>query len=172
MSSPRIGVKALVVRDGHVLMNEVRTARGEVLFGPPGGGQEHGESQAEALVRECREEIGAGIEVFQGACVYEGRRGRRRRGHPAVPPGQRRLLVRALRGGGAGPGPRAGPGAGGLGVAADRPAPRVRRAPPRAGALAAGRSQQPARRHRPHRPLSRDGGGTGRSDTAGHALAR
>ena len=86
MSSPRIGVKALVVRDGHVLMNEVRTARGAVLFGPPGGGQEHGESQAEALVRECREEIGAGIEVFQVACVYEVQLGRRLVDGAAIPP--------------------------------------------------------------------------------------
>lgn len=68
---PRVAVKALIVRDGHVLMNRVVTSDGEVLYGPPGGGQDHGEDQAGALIRECREEIGADIEVHQVACVYE-----------------------------------------------------------------------------------------------------
>lgn len=68
---PRVAVKALIVRDGHVLMNRVVTSDGEVLYGPPGGGQDHGEDQVAALMRECREEIGAEVEVHQVACVYE-----------------------------------------------------------------------------------------------------
>lgn len=68
---PRVAVKALIVRDGHVLMNRVVTSDGEVLYGPPGGGQDHGEDQVAALIRECREEIGAEVEVHQVACVYE-----------------------------------------------------------------------------------------------------
>lgn len=68
---PRVAVKALIVRDGHVLMNRVVTADGEALYGPPGGGQEHGEDQVTALARECREEIGAEVQVHQVACVYE-----------------------------------------------------------------------------------------------------
>lgn len=86
MSSPRLGVKALVVRDGHVLMNQVLTTDGEELYGPPGGGQEHGETQEQALRRECREEIGADVDVFQVACVYEVQLGRRLVDGAPIPP--------------------------------------------------------------------------------------
>lgn len=71
MTSPRLGVKALVVRAGHVLMNHYVDPGGADVFAPPGGGQEHGEDQVAALIRECREEIGALVEVFQVACLYE-----------------------------------------------------------------------------------------------------
>lgn len=71
MRGPRVAVKALIVRDGHVLMNRVIAADGTVLYGPPGGGQDHSEDQISALIRECREEIGADVEVHQLACVYE-----------------------------------------------------------------------------------------------------
>ena len=66
--TPRLGVKALIVHDGQVLMNHVVSPEG---FTPPGGGQEHGEDQISALIRECHEEIGARIEVHQVACVFE-----------------------------------------------------------------------------------------------------
>ncbi|MGY5765809.1 NUDIX domain-containing protein [Brachybacterium sp. DNPG3] len=69
--TPRVAVKALIVRDGQVLMNRSRTPDGQYLFEPPGGGQEHGEDQIAALERECREEIGARVEVHQLACFYE-----------------------------------------------------------------------------------------------------
>lgn len=69
--TPRVAVKALIVRDGHVLMNHSRTPDGQDLYEPPGGGQEHGEDQVAALERECREEIGARVEVHQLACMYE-----------------------------------------------------------------------------------------------------
>src|SRR5699024_4904696 len=36
-----------------------------------GGGQEHGEDRPAALIRECREEIGALVEVHQMACMFE-----------------------------------------------------------------------------------------------------
>ncbi len=71
-TSPRLGVKALIVRDGMVLMNRMRDgASGEIYYAAPGGGQEHGEDQREALRRECREEIGAEVEVYQVACIHE-----------------------------------------------------------------------------------------------------
>src|SRR5699024_7530361 len=41
------------------------------MFELPGGGQEHGEEQPAALIRECREEIGALVEVHQVACLFE-----------------------------------------------------------------------------------------------------
>lgn len=69
--SVRIGVKALIVRDGQVLLNRYEAPDGTVSFEPPGGGQDHGETQVEALERECVEEIGARVEVGELACVYE-----------------------------------------------------------------------------------------------------
>jgi len=69
--TPRLGVKALIVRGGHVLMNRYLDPDGSEVFALPGGGQEHGEDQVSALIRECREEIGARIEVFQVACLFE-----------------------------------------------------------------------------------------------------
>lgn len=69
--TPRLGVKALVVHDGHVLMNQVVSPAGRDHFTPPGGGQEHGEDQVSALIRECYEEIGARVEVHQVASVFE-----------------------------------------------------------------------------------------------------
>lgn len=65
--TPRVGVRAAVVRKGRILMNHYE---GDV-FDLPGGGQEHGEAQADALVRECREEIGARVEPFGLACAFE-----------------------------------------------------------------------------------------------------
>lgn len=65
--SPRSGVRAAIVREGQVLLNEYT---GGVLD-LPGGGQEHGEDLVSALRRECREEIGADVEVHTLAMVYE-----------------------------------------------------------------------------------------------------
>lgn len=72
---PRLGVKAMVVRDGAVLMNRsrVRSADGveREVFDLPGGGHQWGETQEQALVRECLEEVGARVIVHGVACVYE-----------------------------------------------------------------------------------------------------
>lgn len=71
MSGPRVAVKALIVRDRAVLMNRFVHPTGHEMFELPGGGQEHGEAQPAALIRECREEIGALVEVHQVACLFE-----------------------------------------------------------------------------------------------------
>lgn len=84
--SPRVGVKALIVHEGRLLLNHIVTPDGHSLYGPPGGGQEHGETQIQALIRECREEIGALVEVHQVACVYEVMTDRRFRDGAAIPP--------------------------------------------------------------------------------------
>lgn len=67
---PRSAVKAIIVRDGQVLLNRSRMGDRE-WFDLPGGGQHWGESAVEALVRECAEEIGAPVEVFELATVWE-----------------------------------------------------------------------------------------------------
>lgn len=71
MRTPRLGVKALIIRDRQVLMNRYRDPEGDAVFALPGGGQEHGEDQVAAMIRECSEEIGARVEVHQAACLFE-----------------------------------------------------------------------------------------------------
>ena len=67
---PRIGVRAAVVRDGEILLNRYRGPDGD-LFDLPGGGQEHGETQDDALIREVLEETGARVRPYGLACTYE-----------------------------------------------------------------------------------------------------
>jgi 8-oxo-dGTP diphosphatase len=55
-----IVVAAAIVRQGHVLAAHRRTPVGWEF---PGGKVEAGETEHEALRRECREELGIGIEV-------------------------------------------------------------------------------------------------------------
>jgi 8-oxo-dGTP diphosphatase len=62
MRPVRVSVKAIIVRDGKLLVLENRDARAH-WYTLPGGGQEHGETMPEALRRECREEIGAAVTV-------------------------------------------------------------------------------------------------------------
>ena len=59
----RNAVRAIIVRDDRVLLlRKGGDGRGE-RFALPGGGQEAGESLADALLRECREEIGTTITI-------------------------------------------------------------------------------------------------------------
>lgn len=58
----RNSVKAVIIREGQVLLTVNQDPWGEFLL-LPGGGQEFGESMVEALQRECREELGCEIVV-------------------------------------------------------------------------------------------------------------
>jgi 8-oxo-dGTP diphosphatase len=71
----RNSIKAVIIRDGQVLMTVNEDPWGEFLL-LPGGGQEFGESMAEALQRECMEELGCAVVVGDliGARDYIGSR--------------------------------------------------------------------------------------------------
>lgn len=56
-------LQAAIVRDEHLLLLQC-TPPGETPFWTlPGGGREAGESDAQAVAREVREELGVGVEV-------------------------------------------------------------------------------------------------------------
>lgn len=62
MGQLRNSVKAVIIREGQLLVTVNRDAWGEFLL-LPGGGQRFGETMIEALKRECQEEIGCDIVV-------------------------------------------------------------------------------------------------------------
>jgi 8-oxo-dGTP pyrophosphatase MutT (NUDIX family) len=62
MTAVRTAARALIVRDGLVLVACYHDGEGE-WFALPGGGQRHGEDLAATLVRECLEETGLCVRV-------------------------------------------------------------------------------------------------------------
>src|SRR5215216_3959860 len=62
MRPVRVSVKAIVTKDGRLLVTRNRDVEGD-FFLLPGGGQESGETLTEALRRECLEEVGADVDV-------------------------------------------------------------------------------------------------------------
>jgi len=62
--SIRYGVYGLLIRDNAVLMVKTNSG-GLAIWNFPGGGIEAGEDSLQALVRECREEIGAEVVVHE-----------------------------------------------------------------------------------------------------------
>lgn len=62
MNNIRNSAKAIIIEDDRILLTRNRNNAGEFYL-LPGGGQRHGESLAEALVRECMEEIGVRVSV-------------------------------------------------------------------------------------------------------------
>ena len=66
----RNSAKALVVRDGSVLLNRCRSRLGE-YYALPGGGQNPGETLSEAVRREVLEETGLAVRPLRLAALYE-----------------------------------------------------------------------------------------------------
>jgi ADP-ribose pyrophosphatase YjhB (NUDIX family) len=64
-----VGVRALVVRDGHALL--IRHRSGRMPWSLPGGGAERYERLAEAAEREAREETGADVRADYLLGVYD-----------------------------------------------------------------------------------------------------
>ena len=54
----RCAAKALIVKDGRLLLNRCRRSDGGVYYDLPGGGQNLFESMEDAVIREVREEAG------------------------------------------------------------------------------------------------------------------
>src|SRR5512133_3387283 len=60
--SIRNSAKAIIIKQNRLLVLQLEDSVGN-WYMLPGGGQEPHETLAEALIRECKEEIGATIEV-------------------------------------------------------------------------------------------------------------
>jgi 8-oxo-dGTP diphosphatase len=62
MRGVRLSVKAIIIREGRILVLRCRDDKG-VWYLLPGGGQEAGETLEEALHRECLEELGCKVRM-------------------------------------------------------------------------------------------------------------
>lgn len=71
MDMIRNSAKALVYKDGRLLLNSHLTSRGEEYFDLPGGGQHVYETMEEAVVREVLEETGLAVEPVRFAALCE-----------------------------------------------------------------------------------------------------
>lgn len=71
MQSPRLAVKAIIIKDNQVLTIKKMGKAGDYHHLLPGGGQEKGETIIEALQRECREEIGVEVVINKMQFVRE-----------------------------------------------------------------------------------------------------
>ncbi len=67
----RCAAKALIVRDGWLLLNRCRRSDGAVYYDLPGGGQNPFESMEDAVRREVREETGMGVRILRFAALAE-----------------------------------------------------------------------------------------------------
>ncbi len=59
----RIAAKAIIRRNGMLLVQHKHDADGSDYYTLPGGGQERGETLEQALIRECYEELGVPVTV-------------------------------------------------------------------------------------------------------------
>jgi 8-oxo-dGTP diphosphatase len=60
----RNAVRAIIIRDGHILLLRKDGDDNGLRFALPGGGQDLGETLEQALNRECEEEIGTTVRVL------------------------------------------------------------------------------------------------------------
>jgi len=70
MAGLRVSVKAVIVRDGRLLVTANRDSDG-TFYLLPGGGQHFGEPLPTALRRECSEEVGVDVDVQELVLVRD-----------------------------------------------------------------------------------------------------
>jgi ADP-ribose pyrophosphatase len=68
---PRVGVGAIVIRDGRILLVKRGSSPGKGLWAPPGGLVELGETVREAAEREILEETGITIRAKEAFYVFD-----------------------------------------------------------------------------------------------------
>ena len=68
-SYPRVGVAAIIERNGQVLLVKRKNAHGAGSWAVPGGHLEFGETPEECAVRETREEVGIDIRDIRYAGI-------------------------------------------------------------------------------------------------------
>jgi 8-oxo-dGTP diphosphatase len=61
MKFPRVGVAAIIIRNGRVLLIRRKGAHGKGSWSTPGGHLEFGETPEQCTIRETREEVGIEI---------------------------------------------------------------------------------------------------------------
>ena len=67
----RSAAKALLIKDGKILLNRCRRDDGTVYYDLPGGGQHQGECLEDAVLREIREETGCEAKIIRFAALAE-----------------------------------------------------------------------------------------------------
>lgn len=67
----RCASKAIIVRDGCILLNRCHHFNGSIYYDLPGGGQHTYETLEDALIREVREETGYTVRVVRFAGMAE-----------------------------------------------------------------------------------------------------
>jgi 8-oxo-dGTP diphosphatase len=67
----RSTIKAIILDQGRILVNQCRDEHNGTYYALPGGGQNRYETMHEALVRECLEETGHTVEPIRFAALYE-----------------------------------------------------------------------------------------------------
>lgn len=67
----RCAAKAIIVRDGKILLNRCCRKDGAVYYDLPGGGQHPFESMEQAVLREVKEETGYSVRILRFAAVAE-----------------------------------------------------------------------------------------------------
>jgi len=71
MKNIRNSVKAIIIEDGKILVNECDFKDGKITYIFSGGGQEPGETFKDTLERECYEELGAKVSVGELVWIRE-----------------------------------------------------------------------------------------------------